>query len=119
MVLGGAVHDFVILAGSVRRDGKSLAEIVRQEIGPTSGVIAGFAVLFIVTIAIAEILRYTVTPLQQWLFGRSIVDPEVIRMLLFGLAMVVIMLYRPSGLWPAPRHGDKPARAANSAGGGA
>src|SRR6185436_19079731 len=52
VVLGGAVHDFVILSASMRRDGKSLAEIVRREVGPASGLIAGFAVLFIVIIAI-------------------------------------------------------------------
>ena len=39
--------------------------------------------------------------------------------LMVGLAMVVIMLYRPSGLWPAPRHGDTPSRAARAPGGGA
>src|SRR5436190_15105534 len=44
VVLGGAVHDFVTLTGSMRRDGKSLAEIVRAEIGPRAGLIAGFAI---------------------------------------------------------------------------
>ena len=29
-------------------------------------------------------------------------DPEALRMLLFGLALVVVMLYRPAGLWPSP-----------------
>jgi branched-chain amino acid transport system permease protein len=62
------------------------------------GVILGAVLLSFVP----EILRYTVTPLQQWMFGRSIVDPEVIRMLLFGLAMVVMMLVRPAGLLPSP-----------------
>ena len=33
------------------------------------------------------------------------VDAEVLRMMLYGLAMVLIMLYRPGGLWPAPEHG--------------
>src|SRR5436190_4195194 len=44
VVLGGAVHDFVVLSASMRRDGKSLAEIVRAEIGPRAGLIAGFAI---------------------------------------------------------------------------
>jgi branched-chain amino acid transport system permease protein len=48
-----------------------------------------------------EILRWTVDPVQQALFGRSLVDPEVIRMLLFGLALVLIMLFRPAGLLPS------------------
>src|SRR6478752_667957 len=52
VVLGGAVHDFVVLTASIRRDGKSLAEIARAEIGARAGVIAGGAILFIVTIAI-------------------------------------------------------------------
>src|SRR5262249_52456708 len=40
VTVGGAVHDFVILASSVRRNGKSLAEIAREEIGPVAGIIA-------------------------------------------------------------------------------
>src|SRR6476659_7937888 len=39
--LGGAVHDFMIMAGSVRRKGKSLAEMARTEISPLSGLVAG------------------------------------------------------------------------------
>src|SRR4030095_5597149 len=49
--LGGAVHDFMILAASVRRRGKSLAEIARTEISPLSGLVAGLAILFTVVIA--------------------------------------------------------------------
>ena len=37
----------------------------------------------------------------QALFGRSLIEPEVIRMLLFGLALVLIMLFRPAGLLPS------------------
>jgi branched-chain amino acid transport system permease protein len=50
---------------------------------------------------VPEILRYTVEPVQRMIFGRSIIDPEVIRMLLFGLAMVVMMLFRPAGILPS------------------
>ena len=50
---------------------------------------------------VPEILRYSVEPVQRALFGRSFIDPEVIRMLLFGLAMVVMMLFRPAGLLPS------------------
>src|ERR1700752_844013 len=39
-VLGGAMQDFVILFASVRRDGKSLGQMAREEIGPTGGFIA-------------------------------------------------------------------------------
>jgi len=74
-----------------------LAMVVLGGMGNIWGVILGAVLLSFVP----EILRYTVTPLQQWMFGRSIVDPEVIRMLLFGLAMVVMMLVRPAGLLPS------------------
>ena len=43
--LGGAVHDFMILAASIRRQGKSLAEIARTEISGLSGFVAGIATL--------------------------------------------------------------------------
>ena len=48
-----------------------------------------------------EILRWTVEPVQQAIFGRQLIEPEVIRMLLFGLALVLIMLFRPAGLLPS------------------
>ncbi len=53
VVLGGAVHDFVTLVASVRRDGKSLAELAREEIGPAAGIVAALAIFFTVIIAIA------------------------------------------------------------------
>src|SRR5437762_3359655 len=69
VVLGGAVHDFVVLVASMRRDGKSVAEIVRGEIGPTSGFVAGFAVLFIVMIAIAAMAKVVVNALAESAWG--------------------------------------------------
>ena len=48
-------------------------------------------------------------PTQEFLFGHEYVAPEALRMLLFGSAMVLIMLYRPHGLWPVPKHGVRPA----------
>jgi branched-chain amino acid transport system permease protein len=50
---------------------------------------------------IPEVLRWTVAPAQEALFGRMLIEPEVIRMLLFGLALVLVMLYRPAGLLPS------------------
>jgi len=52
-----------------------------------------------------EALRHTAVPLQLAVFGRVLIDAEVLRMLLYGTATVGIMLYRPRGLWPAPEHG--------------
>ena len=75
-----------------------LSMIVLGGMGNIWGVVLGAFLLSFVP----EILRYTVEPAQLWLFGRSLIDPEVIRMLLFGLAMVVMMLFRPAGLLPSP-----------------
>ena len=50
---------------------------------------------------VPEVLRYTVEPVQRALFGRMLIDPEVIRMLLFGLALVLMMLFRPAGILPS------------------
>jgi branched-chain amino acid transport system permease protein len=74
-----------------------LSMIVLGGMGNIWGVILGAFLLSFVP----EILRYTVEPVQRALFGRSLIDPEVIRMLLFGLAMVVMMLVRPAGLLPS------------------
>jgi carbon starvation protein len=54
-VLGGAVQDFVILFASVRRDGKSLAEMVREEVGGAAGTIAMVAILGILIILVANL----------------------------------------------------------------
>ncbi len=51
--LGGAVQDMLVLAASVRRGGKSLAEIARAELGPWATVVVSVAILFIVVIALA------------------------------------------------------------------
>src|SRR5207247_1311329 len=53
VVLGGAVHDFTILTASMRRNGKSLAEIARTEVNPLAGFTAMLAILFIIVIALA------------------------------------------------------------------
>ena len=53
VTLAGAVQDMLVLAASVRRDGKSLAEIARHELGMPAAVIASVAILFIVVIALA------------------------------------------------------------------
>ena len=51
--LAGAVQDMLVLAASVRRDGKSLAEIARAELGPWANIVVSAAILFIVIIALA------------------------------------------------------------------
>lgn len=78
-----------------------LAMVVLGGMGHIPGVVLGAVLLA----ALPEVLRQVVVPIQQALFGSVLVDAEVIRQLLFGLAMVIIMLIRPSGLWPVPQHG--------------
>ena len=78
-----------------------LSMIVLGGLGHIPGVIFGAVLLSV----FPEVLRHTVGPLQEQIFGHIVIDTEVLRMLLYGVALVVIMLYRPRGLWPAPLHG--------------
>ena len=71
--------------------------VVLGGMGNIWGVILGALLLSFVP----EILRWTVAPAQEALFGRMLIEPEVIRMLIFGLALVLIMLFRPAGLLPS------------------
>lgn len=79
-----------------------LSMVVLGGIGHIPGVALGAMILA----AAPEILRHVVEPLQRHLFGQVLIDAEVLRQLLLGLTMVLIMLTRPSGLWPGPRHED-------------
>ncbi len=74
-----------------------LSMVVLGGMGNVWGVILGAILLSFVP----ELLRYTVEPAQKAVFGRLVIEPEVIRMLLFGLALVLMMLFRPAGLWPS------------------
>src|SRR4051794_36896943 len=69
VVLGGAVQDFVILVASVRRGGRSLAEIAREELGPFLGLITAVAILFIVVVALAGLGRVVVEALAESAWG--------------------------------------------------
>jgi carbon starvation protein len=85
--LGGAVHDFMILVASVRRKGKSLAEIARTEISPLSGLVAGLAILFIVVIALAGLGLVVVNALAESPWGTFTVGFTIPLALLMGLYM--------------------------------
>ena len=85
--LGGAVHDFMILAGSIRRKGKSLAEMARTEISPLSGFVAGVAILFIVVIALAGLGLVVVNALAESPWGTFTVGFTIPLALLMGLYM--------------------------------
>jgi branched-chain amino acid transport system permease protein len=73
-----------------------LCMVVLGGMGNVGGVVLGAVLLT----ALPEALRYAGPLQQQWL-GAVYVDPSDLRMLLFGLALVLMMLFRPAGLWPS------------------
>ncbi|MBT0962181.1 ABC transporter permease subunit [Denitromonas iodatirespirans] len=72
------------------------------------GNIAGAVVGALALTALPEILRNIALPVQQAVFGTVILDPEVLRMLLLSLAMILMMLLRPAGLVPAHARYSRP-----------
>src|SRR3954466_12374957 len=78
--LGGAAQDFLVLAASLRRDGKSLAQIAFSDIGPVAGTTAMIAILFIVVIALAGLGKVVVKALGgetvKYPAGSAIILPE-------------------------------------------
>ena len=72
-----------------------LAMVVLGGIGHIPGVILGAILLAI----FPEILRAGADPLQNAIFGHVVIDVEIIRQLIYGLALILIMLYRPGGIW--------------------
>ena len=77
-----------------------LAMVVLGGMGNIPGVILGGVLLA----AFPEVLRASLEPLQRLIFGKVIIESEIIRQLLYGLALILIMRYRPTGLWPARRN---------------
>ena len=90
VVLGGAVHDFVILVASTRRGGRSLAEIARIELGPVLGGITAVAILFIVVIALAGLGNVVVGALAESPWGVFTVSLSIPIALLMGVHIHVL-----------------------------
>jgi branched-chain amino acid transport system permease protein len=97
---------FAALQGFISPESFSLMEsimivamVVLGGAGSLPGVILGSVLLA----ALPEVLRYVASPLHELTGGR--VDASILRQLLIALAMIVIMLLRPKGLWPRPEHG--------------
>jgi carbon starvation protein len=84
VVLGGAVHDLVILTASVRRNGRSLAEIAREELGPGLGLLTSVAILFIIVIALAGLGNVVVGALSESPWGVFTVGCSIPIALLMG-----------------------------------
>ncbi|GAB3190302.1 branched-chain amino acid ABC transporter permease [Hydrogenophaga aquatica] len=76
-----------------------VAMVVLGGLGHIPGVVLGALVLA----GLPELLRHVAHPLTAMTDGR--LGPEILRQLLIALAMIIIMLLRPRGLWPAPEHG--------------
>jgi carbon starvation protein len=117
VALGGAVQDCVILCSSVRRDGKSLGQMAKEEIGPVTGVVALVAILGIMTVLIAVLALVVVNALKASPWGtvtigltipialfmgvylRYLRPGRVLETTAIGLGMLVLALY--AGRWVA------------------
>ncbi|HEU4641508.1 MAG TPA: carbon starvation CstA family protein, partial [Gemmatimonadaceae bacterium] len=117
VVLGGAVQDFVILAASVRRDGRTLGQMAKDEIGPVAGFTALIAVLGIMIVLISVLALVVVNALKASPWGtvtialtipiamllgiylRWIRPGRVLEASLIGLVLLVVALF--VGQWVA------------------
>jgi carbon starvation protein len=117
VVLGGAVQDMVILCSSVRRDGKSLGQMAKEEIGPVAGYTALVAVLGIMIILISVLALVVVNALRQSPWGtvtialtvpiamvmgvylKYIRPGRVLEVSVIGIVLLILSLY--AGRWAA------------------
>jgi carbon starvation protein len=83
--LGGCVQDFTILFCSIRRDGKSLGQIAREEVSKRGGTIAGLAVLAIMVILLAVIALVVVKALKDSPWGTFTLAMTIPIALLMGI----------------------------------
>jgi len=81
-----------------------LAMVVFGGMGNIGGVIIGALLLS----WLPEVLRSYAVPLQTALFGHALLDPEILRMLVYALALIFMMLLRPAGLMPAHSRYSRP-----------
>jgi carbon starvation protein len=117
VAIGGAVQDFVILCASIRRDGKSLGQMAKEEIGPVAGYTALVAVLGIMIVLIAVLALVVVNALKASPWGvvtigltiptalimgvylRWIRPHRVLEASAIGLLLLILALY--AGRWVA------------------
>src|SRR6202521_3159617 len=84
-VFGGCVQDFVILLFSVRRDGKSLGQMARDEVGKTAGVVAFVAVISIIVVLLAVVALVIVNALKSSPWGTFTIGMTIPIALLMGV----------------------------------
>ena len=87
VVAGGAVQDFVILCSSIRRDGKSLGQMAKEEIGPIAGYTALVAVLGIMIVLIAVLGLVVVNALKSSPWGTVTIGLTIPIAMLMGVYM--------------------------------
>jgi carbon starvation protein len=116
-VLGGCVQDFVILFGSIRRDGKSLGQMAREEVGKVGGIVTLVTVLLIMIILLGVVALVVVNALKgsPWgtftiaatmpiavfmgLYLRYVRPGKVLEISLIGFVLVVLSIF--GGQWVA------------------
>jgi carbon starvation protein len=109
-VLAGAVQDFVILGLSVRRDGRSLGDIIRMEMGPAAGYVAsiGIALIMIILMAVVGLVVVKALAASPWgcftvfatlpiallmgLYGRYVRPGRVGEMSLIGVVLLFLAI---------------------------
>ncbi|AOZ89772.1 carbon starvation protein A [Bacillus xiamenensis] len=90
-VIGGAVHDLVVLFASMRKKGKSLSEVAKEELGPVAGFCTGLAMLFIITITMAGLSMVVLHALERNPWGTFAVGITI------PIAMGVGLYYKKTG----------------------
>src|SRR5215468_11414966 len=90
VVLAGAVQDFIVLFVSVRRDGKSLGQLIRMELGPVPGSLALVGVLAIMIIILAVLALVVVKALTSSPWGLFTIAATIPIALAMGIYMRVI-----------------------------
>ena len=90
-VIGGAVHDAVVLFASMKKKGKSLSEVAKEELGPVAGFCTGLAMLFIITITMAGLSMVVLNALVHNPWGTFAVGITI------PIAMLVGIAYKKTG----------------------
>ncbi|NTU24787.1 carbon starvation protein A [Bacillus tequilensis] len=90
-VIGGAVHDIVVLFASMRKNGKSLSEVAKDELGPVAGFCTGLSMLFIITITMAGLSMVVLHALEHNPWGTFAVGITI------PIAMGVGLFYKKTG----------------------
>ncbi len=86
-VFAGAVHDFIILVMSIRRDGKSISQFALEEIGPVCGIASGIAIFIIMIVAMAGLGLAVVNALKDSAWGLFTISATIPIAIFIGLYM--------------------------------